>query len=347
MALKYFTPEFMEKIADFTAPLSREELDTYMKEGEGSAQIRDREGLGAVRYLELVETIGTYLRDTSGENFTSDWREFSISEGIRLFSFELPGGGNLYLFVTPEGKMVLDTGYGYYYKDCEKMISALGLLDFSDVKVVVCTHGDADHCGASGYFPVAPVMHPVTRALLDSGTRNYHSENSLELLEKAYTTAINTFSRMYVPDTVRLCRTKEIAKRGLFSVIDTLDFAGMHFEIWESLGGHIAGQIFLYEEKLGLLFTSDALFNFASLSKARADYCSVADSMIGSVNVNSDIARIERRELTRLALEMEAALNKDGRRLLIACGHGAVSRINPDGRLEAAGTVHQYRAKDN
>ena len=346
MEPKYFTPAFMEKIADFTAPLSKEELDTYITEGDVSAEIRDREGLGALSYLELVETIGTYLLDTSGKNFTSDYREFAITEDIRLFSFELPGGGNLYLFMTPSGKMIVDTGYGCYFKDCEKMISALGLGDFSDVNCVVCTHGDADHCGASGYFQTAPLMHPITKALLDSGTRNYHSQNTLGLLEKAYTTAINTFSRMYVPETVRLCRTEKIAEHGLFSVIDTLDFAGMHFEIWESLGGHIAGQIFLYEEKLGLLFTSDALFNFASLSKERADYCSVADSMIGSVNVNSEIARTERRELTRLALEMDAALQKDGRRLLIACGHGAVSLIHPDGRLEAAGAAKEYRAAD-
>lgn len=346
MIPKYFTPEFVAKIGRNITSLTPGDVKTYIKEAEEAVKVRAAEGLEGTKYLELVETIGTYLKGNSGKDFTSDYQEFAISDDIRLFSFELPGGGNLYVFLTPEGKMILDTGYGYFYKDCENMMKNLGLGDFSDVKVVVCTHGDADHCGASGHFAVPPVMHPVTKALLDSGTRNYHSHNSLELLEKVYTTTINTFSKMKISKDVILCKTEEIAKHGLFSVIDHLDFAGMHFEIWESLGGHIAGQIFLYEEKLGLLFTSDALFNFASLSKARAAYCSIADTMIGSVNVNSEIARTERRELTRLALEMEAALNKLGRRLLVACGHGAVSRIEPDGKLAAANDSKHYQASD-
>ena len=99
MARKYFTPQFMEKIAPYTAPLSAEELETYIREGDEAAVIRDREGLGGARYLELVETIGTYLRDNSGAKFTSDYQEFAITDTITLYSFELPGGGNLYVFV--------------------------------------------------------------------------------------------------------------------------------------------------------------------------------------------------------------------------------------------------------
>lgn len=335
---------FLARIAPYIEPLTDEERAVYIAEGEESVKIRKKEGLPPEDYLQLVENIGLYLGKTSGEGFSSDYQKISLPGNKTLLVIQLPGGGNLNVFLTPAGKMILDTGYGCYYKDCEKMITSIGAGDFSDVKFVVCTHGDADHCGASGYFPVPPVMHPVTRALLDSGTRGYASPNGKELLEKFYTTTINTYSRMFVPDKVRLCKTEPIRKHGLFSIIDEFTFADMHFEVWASLGGHIAGQIFLYEPDLGLFFTSDALLNFATLTKARADYSSIADSMIGSVNVNSETARIERRELMRIAKELDSELKLTGRRLLICCGHGAVSILDENGMLSPYSEPLYYAA---
>lgn len=335
---------FLARIAPYIEPLTDEERAVYIAEGEESVKIRKKEGLPPEDYLQLVENIGLYLGKTSGEGFSSDYQKISLPGNKTLLVIQLPGGGNLNVFLTPAGKMILDTGYGCYYKDCEKMITSIGAGDFSDVKFVVCTHGDADHCGASGYFPVPPVMHPVTRALLDSGTRGYASPNGKELLEKFYTTTINTYSRMFVPDKVRLCKTEPIRKHGLFSIIDEFTFADMHFEVWASLGGHIAGQIFLYEPDLGLFFTSDALLNFATLTKARADYSSIADSMIGSVNVNSETARIERRELMRIAKELDSELKRTGRRLLICCGHGAVSILDENGMLSPYSEPLYYAA---
>lgn len=76
---------------------------------------------------------------------------------------------------------------------------------------------------------------------------------------------------MNVPDHVDLCKTEPKKMHGLFPVIDEVEFGRMHFEIWESLGGHIAGQLFLYEKNAGLLFTSDALINFAGMTKEEID----------------------------------------------------------------------------
>ncbi|MDO9522320.1 MAG: MBL fold metallo-hydrolase [Methanocorpusculum sp.] len=335
---------FLERIAPYIEPLTDEGRAEYIAEGEESIKIREKEGLSPRDYLQLVENIGLYLGKTTGAGFDSHYQKIPLTKDKTLLVIQLPGGGNLNVFLTPEGKMILDTGYGCYYKDCERMLNAVGAGDFSDVKFVVCTHGDADHCGASGYFPVTPVMHPVTKELLESGTRGYASPNGREILEKFYTTTINTYSRMNIPETVRYCKTEPVRKHGLFPVIDEFEFAGMRFEVWASLGGHIAGQIFLYEPDEGLLFTSDALLNFATLTKARADYSSIADSMIGSVNVNSDIARTERRELMRITKELDDELKKSGRRLLICCGHGAVSILDEKGMLSPYSEPLYYSA---
>lgn len=344
MPQNYFDDNYLSKISVYTEPLSKSEIDTYICEGEECALLRFEKGIEPKDFLNLVENVGKYLGENSGRGFASDYQSFKLTDKITLWSFELPGGGNLYVIDTPEGKMVIDTGYGCFFKDCEKMVESLGLDKFKYSRAVICTHGDADHCGASGYFAVPPVMHPITKALLESGTRGYHSPNGLEVLEKFYTTTINTFSRMHIPEKIIELETKPLSYRGIFPVIDKISFAGMNFEVWESLGGHIAGQIFLYEEKLGVLFTSDALINFSTLSKERANYSSIADSMIGSVNVNSAVARTERLELTKISKEIDDNLKKSGRRLLIACGHGSVSYLGDDGKLVRASESKHYSA---
>ncbi len=344
MAPEYFTDTYMARIAPYIAPLTPEERQVYCREGEGALHIRAAEGIDEGNYLNLVQEIGVYLNETSGPGFSSDYQTVRLSDDITLASFQLPGGGNLNVFSTPDGKMVLDTGYGCFYNDCETMLERTGFGGFSDVRAVICTHADADHCGAAGYFSVPPLMHPVTKAILDAGTRGFGSPNGKELLEKFYTTTINTMSRMNIPDSIISCDTQPLAMRAVFPVIEHVSFAGMHFEVWESLGGHIAGQMFLYEPTLGVLFTSDALINFATLSKERADYSSIADEMIGSVNVNSEIARKERRELMRIAAELDAELKKKGTKLTICCGHGAISRLNEDGKLVMVSTPVHYDA---
>ena len=67
--------------------------------------------------------------------------------------------------------------------------------------------------------------------------------------------------------------------------------------------------------------------------------------MIGSVNVDSEIARTERKELTRLAVELDAELKKNGKYLLICCGHGAVSKIDENGNLVPASELIHYSAE--
>ena len=346
MTTEYFTREFMAKMALYLSPLNKKEFNEYVKEGEEAIRIREPQGISPEKYLELVKGIGDYLGANTGKNFTSDYQKIPLTANITFYSFQLPGGGNLNIFdAGKDGKMVLDTGYGCFYHDCDKMLEKVGVDGFFDTRVVICTHADADHCGASGYFSTMPLMHPTCKAILDAGTRNYGSVNNLDLLEKFYTTSINTMSRMNVPDKVIECGTEPIGMRGLFPIIEKISFAGMEFEVWESLGGHIAGQLLLFEPNLGMLFTSDAFINFATLSKERADYCSIADSMIGSVNVDSEIARTERKELTRLAVELDAELKKNGKYLLICCGHGAVSKIDENGNLVPASELIHYSAE--
>lgn len=346
MEFQYFSPSYRKDIDAYLESMSSEEKQQYYACGDKAIAIRETEGFSPVDYLDLIKKIGVYLGSTSGKSFTSTYQKLQITDSVLFYSFQLPGGGNLNVFVAPEGKLVIDTGYAVYHSDCETMLKHLGLGGYEDVQAVVCTHADADHCGASGYFGVPPIMHPVSKQILISGTRGYGSKRNNDVLEAFYTTTINTMSHMCIPEDIRVFRTNPIGYRGLFPIIDSISFAGLEFEVWESLGGHIAGQILLYEPKKGLLFTSDAFINFATLSKERADYCSVADSMIGSVNVDSESARAERRELLRLIAEFDSQLKSQGKHLTICCGHGAVSIVHGSSLLPASDGMEYLASRE-
>ena len=78
--------------------------------------------------------------------------------------------------------------------------------------------------------------------------------------------------------------------------------------------------------------------NFASLTKERQRYNSYADYLVTSVNVDSDLARTERRALSELAQEFT---EESKRGCIIFGGHGAVSEYR-NGTFTVTGTVEHY-----
>ena len=165
---------------------------------------------------------------------------------------------------------------------------------------------------------------------------------TIRILEEFYTKMINLFSRFNTPRTSGVCPEPPGARRGIFPVIGTVEIGGIMLEVLESLGGHTFGQVFLYSRERGLLFAADSMINFASLSKERADYSSLAAFLVTSVNVDSDRATKERKALLDLARETDERTEEDGKRCLVCGGHGAVSVLE-NGKLVPAGTIERYR----
>src|SRR5690606_24221592 len=76
----------------------------------------------------------------------------------------------------------------------------------------------------------------------------------------------------------------------------------------------------------------DALINFRSLSPDRTEYNILADYLMTSVNVDSKLAREERKTLFSLISEIDEKLAGKGRKCLICCGHGSIS-VMEEGKL--------------
>jgi glyoxylase-like metal-dependent hydrolase (beta-lactamase superfamily II)/ACT domain-containing protein len=304
-------------------------------------ELTDR-GSDPRKVFESVLATGRTMNATRGEMFYADVQRFILTETTTLFCFQLPCGGNIFLIRTRDDMVMVDTGYGIYHKDIMTMFSQYGLADISHLSRIIVTHADADHCGAAGFFAVPAFMHAGTREIIRTNNRAYGSRNEHSLLEAFYTKMINLFSRFNTPRDIRCFPEPAGATRGIFPVIGTVEIGGIMLEVLESLGGHTFGQVFLYSRERGLLFAADSMINFASLSKERADYSSLAAFLVTSVNVDSNLATKERKALLELARETDEELKKSGKRCLVCGGHGAVSVLE-NGKLVPAGTIERYR----
>jgi glyoxylase-like metal-dependent hydrolase (beta-lactamase superfamily II) len=236
---------------------------------------------------------------------------------------------------------MIDTGYGIYHDDVKKMLSRYGFSGERKVSRIFITHADADHCGAAGFFTAPVFLHKDTLAIIKKNNRAYGSRSEHSVLEEFYTKMINLFSKFNAPVQVQCFDDNPVTMRGIFSVLGTVIMGDIELEVLEGLGGHTCGQIYLYSQKLGLLFAGDSVINFSSLTKERADYSSLAAFLVTSVNVDSELAKKERKALLDLALETDAKLVTAGRRCLVCGGHGAVSVLEGT-RLIAHGTVERY-----
>lgn len=294
------------------------------------------------KVFDSVLLTGQTMRATTQEKFYADVQRFEITGQSTLFCFQVPCGGNIFLIDTPEETVMIDTGYGIYHPDVMPMLSRYGSCDEKPVSRIIITHADADHCGAAGYFTAPVFMHAETLEIIKKNNRAYGSRSEHSVLEEFYTKMINLFSQFRTPAGIQCFPEATGEMRGIFPVMERIRIGDLELEVLEGLGGHTRGQIYLYSQKSGLLFAADSVINFSSLSRERADYSSLAAFLVTSVNVDSDLAKKERKALLELASETDTELLKTGRRCLVCGGHGAVSVPGSTG-LTIHGEIERYR----
>jgi len=293
--------------------------------------------------FESILTTGNSLKTTTGEHFYTDVQHIVVTNDLDLYCFQPPCGGSIYLFSSPAEQVIVDTGYGIYYADVQDMLRAYNLLLPGKLTRIIVTHADADHCGATGFYQVPVLMHKGTQKIIEEANRAYGSRSQESVLEEVYTKLIGLFSRFNPPVKIILFQEGGGEKIGLFPVIDRITIGDLQFQVLEGLGGHQYGQIYLFSETAGLIFTADTVINFEHLTGDRAAYSSLAAFLVTSVNVDSDIAKRERKSLYEIVSGTNQKLEKTGKCCLICGGHGPVSILS-EGKLVPYGIIEQYNA---
>ncbi|HON82075.1 MAG TPA: MBL fold metallo-hydrolase [Methanoregulaceae archaeon] len=283
---------------------------------------------------------GRTLAGTTGDRFYADIQTLALTPYLTLHCIQPPCGGNIFLMDTPDGITVVDTGYGIYMQDIVRLLDGLIPGWSRRVSALVITHGDADHCGAGGAYPVPAQLHPGTLEVIRAANRAYGSRSETSVLEEIYTTMINLFSRFTPPLRFIPFSTDPLGYRAGFPVIGMVDAGRYRFEVLESPGGHLHGQVYLYCREIGVLFTADTVINFGHLTPDRAAYNTLAVILVTSVNVDSEVAKHERSRVLDLARESSGLYENGRTSCLLCCGHGPVSVLSGDKLVPFGDTRH-------
>ena len=294
------------------------------------------------KVFESIILTGKTLKETTRSNFYADVQRLKLEKDRELFCFQLPCGGNIFVFNTPDEMVMFDTGFGIYHPDVIKMFQRYGLGDLNKLKRIFITHADADHAGAGGFYNAISFLHWGTLEAIERANRAYGSKVESSILEEVYTKLINLFSKFTPPQKIEIFPSQVLGLRNIFPIVYRFHVGPLEFEVLESLGGHLYGQVFFLCPQYGLLFTGDSLINFGSLSEERRKFNILAKILMTSVNVDSEIAFKEREALLQIAKELDKKMALQDKRGLICGGHGAVSVLEKES-LKTYGEIELYK----
>jgi len=262
----------------------------------------------------------------TGQNFTYTHLPQIQTGDVTFHAFRLPTGGNVFVLAGPGESVMVDGTYGIYYEDVKKMLRETG-IEPSSVRRIFISHADADHAGTSGYFAEEfgsrVFIHPTAEGVIEHQDRSHGSGSSISQLNRYFTTLVNEFTRMRHPASWNAYGSREQrAVAGGFKVIDRFDISGQAYEVIESMGGHVPGQVFFFSPDSGLLFTGDYLLLVDSLSPEEKEFMNLPRFMMTSTNVDSPLFRREMGHLREFALSMDDGLRARGKSVTIVPGHG-------------------------
>ena len=337
-----FYIRFAQEIRGIIGEAEDEFLMRLLQDSNHIAQeLTSRDMDPRVVFDSILQT-GRTLRQTTEGNFYADVQKVSFEDGGVLLCFQMPCGGSVYVLQNDDERVMFDTGFGIYHWEIVDLLTRYG-VDCARLSRIFITHADADHCGGAAMFDAPSVLHPGSVDIIRNSNRAYKSKMQSSILGEVYTKLINLFSRFQPPTKFEVLSNVPLRKRGDLQVIAEFEAAGRRFEVLESLGGHLHGQVFFLAPDDGLLFTGDSMINFDSFTPERQEFSSLANTLMTSVNVDSELARNERKALFSIASEIDEQLKARSRRLLICGGHGTISTLEGK-RLVTYGEVEKYRS---
>jgi glyoxylase-like metal-dependent hydrolase (beta-lactamase superfamily II)/ACT domain-containing protein len=259
-----------------------------------------------------------------------------LSDEVALYMLACPTGANGYLLRTRDEDVLVDTGYGLYYPDARDWLAAHG-FDPARIRRVYVTHPDADHAGWAAplqeEFGARVFMHPDAEEVFRHGNRAHNTGTRLQALNVSFTRLITKLTDLRAParitDFTPLVGAP--AEFGGFPTMGGFQVGDLDFLVLESMGGHVAGQVFFLVPKQALLFCGDYLIDVASLSERDKQTLSIPKYLMTSTNSDSRVFSREMSLLRRMMLDLRRNMGADGANARIFSGHGGLYTVDEAG----------------
>jgi glyoxylase-like metal-dependent hydrolase (beta-lactamase superfamily II) len=289
----------MQKLFD----LSEEKTMQFISESNRILQELQTDGEDARKVFDYIRRFANFVSANRGDQFKVDIQKLQLSDTVTLYSIQPYCGSNTYVFDTPSGLVLIDSGYAIYANEMLKVLNHLFPDWETRSKRIYITHADVDHCGLLSKFKDAEIFvnQKSAASLLRQaqGLPDYRENTPLRF---GYS-KISRIISGYVPPDANKLKILDIGtpdSHDALIQIGSLNIEDLEFLIFEGSGGHLFGEMVYACKKAGVVFTGDILVNVNGFSRERSEFNSLAPYLMKSVNIDSKKATEMRKQITAL-----------------------------------------------
>ena len=276
----------------------------------------DNQNKPAYKTFEYIGKFADSIAKYKGTNFTCKLYNIALKNDAIMYVVEPACGSNTYVIQKGDKLLFVDTGFACYGVEMNKILEIMIPNYYSLEKELIITHADIDHCGLMDMFPKVY----VTKTSYENFVNENNNEPNIRecKLEHLPYCKISRILTGYKPPRLNnlvVIGGRDISSKAGLEYICELELLGEKFQIYEGNGGHTKGEVVIVCDSLELMFTGDIMVNIKGFSKEQYDFNLLAPYLMSSVNLDSRLATIERKELIR---------KFDLTKYNVCCGHGAV-----------------------
>lgn len=269
--------------------LSQKETDIFLNNSNKILQILEDKNENYFKTFNYIRKFAEFTVDYKNEHFNPRISHKSISDDVNLYLIEPPCGSNTYIIECDGELLFVDSGFRCYEDEMKKFFHVL-FPDFDQMKKeIIITHADMDHVGINDIFDDIYVSENtfINFKREHEGKKNFREENPLH---EPYIKLDRIISRYEPPELTKLRIIGNKTNDKEFEKIGAFNFKNLSFDIYESNGGHLKGEIILVEKKMKILFTGDIFVNVNGFTQEQYDFNLLAPYLMGSVNSDSSKA---------------------------------------------------------
>jgi len=292
--------------------LDQEKSNEFVINSNLIMQLLDEKGEAPFKTFEYIGKFAEMLKSYQGNHFMPRITSQKVSPQVSLTVIEPNCGSNTYILDDGKELLFVDCGFAAYKEEMLELLEKL-FSDFASLpKSLFLTHADIDHCGMISIFPKVYASKNTYHnfCLENEDLPNFREQNPLHA---PYCRLSKIISAYQVPELEPIKIVGEKKDNDTMSLIGQMDFADLHFDIYEGNGGHVKGETILKCDEYKLVFTGDNLVNIKGFAPAQRAFNELAPYLMQSVNMDSAEAGRLRKLLTEITKDY-----------LVCPGHGPI-----------------------
>ena len=165
-----------------------------------------------------------------------------------------------------------------------------------DERLAILTHADMDHAGLCSLFDKVYVSQNCydNFELEFKGKLDFRAQNPLH---EPYCSTSEIISQYKTPALSQLVVLGNKEDNEMFTYLNSINFDGYEFKVYEGRGGHIKGESVIVCDELKIIFSGDIFVNVKGFTKEQKEFNQLAPFLMTGVDINPKVNKESREYL--------------------------------------------------